>query len=126
MKKNTIILIILTIVSKLFGFVRELTLSYYYGASGISDAYLISLTIPSVIFSFVGTGLYTGYIPMYNKIQINNGKDEADQYTLNLINVLILFLYTITVLVLIFTEPIVKMFAIGFEGDTLALAVRFF
>lgn len=125
MKKNTIILIILTIVSKLFGFVRELTLSYYYGASGISDAYLISLTIPSVIFSFVGTGLYTGYIPMYNKIQINNGKDEADQYTLNLINVLIIFCTIITILVLIFTEPIVKMFAIGFEGDTLALAVRF-
>lgn len=62
MKKTAILLMILTILSKILGFGRDVTLSYFYGASSISDAYLISLTIPLVIFSFIGIGISTGYI----------------------------------------------------------------
>lgn len=69
MKKTALIIMVLTIASKLIGFLRELTLSYFYGASDISDAYLIALTIPSVIFSFIGTGLVTSYIPLYSSIE---------------------------------------------------------
>lgn len=35
MKKTAIILMVLTIISKIFGFARELVLSYFYGASNI-------------------------------------------------------------------------------------------
>lgn len=62
MKTIAILLMIITIISKVLGFGREITLSYFYGASNISDAYLISLTIPLVIFSFIGIGISTGYI----------------------------------------------------------------
>lgn len=62
MKTTAILLMIITIISKVLGFGREITLSYFYGASNISDAYLISLTIPLVIFSFIGIGISTGYI----------------------------------------------------------------
>ncbi len=57
MKKTAIILMFITIISKLFGFGREIALSYIYGASNISDAYLISITIPSVVFGFVSIGI---------------------------------------------------------------------
>ncbi len=62
MKTIAILLMIITIISKILGFGRDVTLSYFYGASSISDAYLISLTIPLVIFSFIGIGISTGYI----------------------------------------------------------------
>jgi putative peptidoglycan lipid II flippase len=89
MKKTALTLMILTMLSKLFGFARDITLSYFYGASNISDAYLISLTIPGVIFGFIGVGITTGYIPMYSKIENSNGIKEANRYTNNLVNVLI-------------------------------------
>jgi len=50
MKKIALMIMILTVVSKVVGFLREIVLSYVYGASAITDAYLISQTIPIAIF----------------------------------------------------------------------------
>ncbi len=125
MKKTALIIMIITIFSKVFGFFRELVLSYYYGASAISDAYLISLTIPAVIFSFVGTGLSTGFIPMFSQIREKHGDEEANKFTSNIVNILLLISTVLVVFGLIFTEPIVKLFASGFKGETLAMAIRF-
>ncbi|HHV99398.1 MAG TPA: murein biosynthesis integral membrane protein MurJ [Clostridiaceae bacterium] len=125
MKKTAVLLMILTVISKVFGFAREVTLSYFYGASNISDAYLISHSIPTVIFGFIGTAITTGYIPMYSKIEQDSGTKEANRYTNNLVNILLVICTVIIVLGLVFTEPLVKVFASGFGGETLALAVRF-
>ena len=125
MKKTAIILMIITILSKMFGFTREIALSYFYGASNISDAFLISLTIPSVIFSFIGTGISTGYIPMYSKIEQKYGEKEGNRYTNNLVNILLILCTVMIIFGLLFTDKIVKIFASGFAGDTLALAVQF-
>lgn len=60
MKQTTLAVMIITVLSKVLGFVREMVLSYVYGASDITDAYLISQTIPTVIFSFISAGIATG------------------------------------------------------------------
>lgn len=116
---------ILTIVSKIVGFGREITLSYLYGASNISDAYLISITVPGVIFGFIAAGLGAGYIPMYSKILQNEGEIEANRFTSNLINILLIISTAVILTGLLFTEQIVRLLALGFEGETLALTVQF-
>lgn len=125
MKKTAIFIMLITIVSKVFGFARDMTLSYFYGTSSISDAFLISLTIPTVIFGFIGAGISAGYIPMYSKIERIYGDKEGNKYTNNLINILIIVCTIISIFGLLFTEPIVKLFASGFKGETLELAVKF-
>jgi len=125
MKKTALLIMIITIISKVFGFAREITLSYIYGASNISDAYLISITIPSVIFSFIATGLAAGYIPMYSKIIQDDGVKEANRFTNNIVNSLIVICTIIILVGLLFTDSIVKLFASGFEGETLTLTVKF-
>ncbi len=125
MKKTAILLMLITILSKIFGFLRDITLSYFYGASGISDAYLIAITIPTVIFTFIGIGISTGYIPMYSKIEKRDGTKTANIYTNNLINILIVLSAIITLFGLLFTEQTVKLFAPGFEEEIFKLAVQF-
>lgn len=125
MKKIALLIMIITIFSKVLGFGREVALSYFYGASSVSDAYLIALTIPSAIFSLIGTGISTGYIPMYSKIENNYGIEIGNKYTNNLINILLIFCTVIIILGLIFTEQIVKVFAVGFTNETLLLTVKF-
>jgi len=125
MKKTAFILMIITILSKLFGFLREVTLSKIYGASSISDAYLIALTVPVVVFGFIGAGISTGYIPMYSNITKDFGEEEAYKFTNNLINTLLILCTILIILGLIFTKPLVKLFASGFTGETLTLAVNF-
>lgn len=125
MKKTALLIMLITIISKLFGFARELTLAYFYGASSVSDAYLVSITIPGVIFGFIAAGLVAGYIPMYSKIMHDDGEIAANRFTSNLVNILIVLCSFLIILGLLFTDQIVKIFAVGFTGDTLALAVNF-
>lgn len=125
MKKIVLLLMIITIVSKILGLGREIALSYYYGASNIADAYLISLTIPMSILSFIGAGIATGFIPLYTKIEKEIGVERANLFTNNLLNILFVFCTIVIVLGLVFTPSIVKIFASGFDKDTLELSVYF-
>ncbi len=125
MKKTAILLMILTILTKILGFIRDITLSYFYGASNITDAYLISITIPTIIFAFIGTGIATSYIPIYSNILKEKGIQSANRFTNNIINFIIIISTIIVFIVLIFTTPIVRLFASGFKGETLKLAVDF-
>ena len=124
MKRTTLAVMVITVFSKLVGFIREMVLSYVYGASGLTDAYLIAQTIPAVIFSFVSSGIATGFVPMYSRIVGERGKLEADRYTCNLSNALMLLAAIIVVFVLALTQPVVKLFASGFTGETLSLTVK--
>lgn len=123
MGKTAILLIIATLILKCLGFLRDITLSFFYGTSTISDVYLISLTIPTVIFVFIGTALNTTFIPIYNTIIREKGTYEGNRFVNNVIHVLFLICTLLIILVLIFTGPIVEMFASGFDHKTVELSV---
>jgi putative peptidoglycan lipid II flippase len=125
MKKTAFIVIIITILSKICGFLREMVLSYFYGASGITDAYLIAVSIPMVVFGFLSTGLSTAFIPIYNEVYQKNGEKEAETFTNNMANIIILFATVVVIAVYLFTDDIVRIFAKSFSGETLNLAVYF-
>lgn len=125
MKKAVYNVMIITIVAKLLGFGRELLLSYFFGANGLSDAYLISQTIPGTIFQFVGTGLATAFIPVYMKVKSAEGNEKANRFSNTILTTILMFSTIAIVIVCVYTEQIVKLFANGFEGDTLHYAVIF-
>lgn len=125
MKRTAFLLMIIVIISKILGLGRDIVLSYYYGVSSISDAYLIALAIPGVIFSLVGTSIQTGYIPMYSKVEKEKGFKAAEDFTNNIINILLLICTIVIFFCLLFTEEIVKVFASGFDQETINIAVNF-
>lgn len=125
MKKTAIFLMQIAIVSKILGFGREIILSYFYGTSYVSDAYIVSLTIPTVIFSFLMSGISTGYIPMFSEIDKEYGEVRGQYYTNNILNLLMVLCTGLVILSLMFTPQIVKLFASGFKGETFLIAVKF-
>ncbi|WP_216644313.1 murein biosynthesis integral membrane protein MurJ [Fundicoccus ignavus] len=124
MKKVAVKIMLITLISKFFGFARDIALSYFYGASNVSDAYLISLTIPDVVSSFVITGIATAFIPMYNQIKERDGSERVETFTNNLINTLTLISLVLYVISLVFTPQIVKLFASGFTQSTIEVAIQ--
>ncbi len=125
MKKNIAIIIFITIFTKLLGFGREIALTYFYGATAISDVYLIAQTIPSTLFALIGTGLATTFIPIFNKVQKEEGEKSALKFSSNVINLVVIFSSVLVVLILLFTPQVVVIFASGFSGETMNLAVTF-
>lgn len=124
MKNTTVLLMVITFISSFFGLARDMTLSYFYGASPISDAYIIITTIPLVLFGFTASVISVGYIPSYNKIVADLGQEEANRFTSNLINVIVIFCMAVVIVALLFKAPIVKLFALGFTGETLHIALK--
>lgn len=123
--RATLELMIATIIAKILGFVRELVLASSYGVSIYSDAYITAMNIPLVILSIIGSTLSTIFIPIYYEINNQLGEDDSLKFTNNVFNIIILVCALLTILCLIFINPLVKIFAIGFKGDTLNIAVNF-
>lgn len=124
-RKSISYVFVFTMIAKIIGFLREMVLSYTYGAAEISDAYLISQNIPGTIFLFVGTGLTTCYIPVYYRVLKEQGKKESDLFTSRILSIVLLFSTAVIMLVCCFTPFVVKIFASGFEGEALYYAVWF-
>ena len=123
--KATLGLMIATIIAKVLGFGRELVLASSYGASMYSDAYLTAMNIPVVMFTIIGTTLGTVLIPMYFEVNSDLGEKKALNFTNNVFNIVIAICIVLAILGFIFTEPLVKVFAMGFEGQTLKVAIDF-
>lgn len=125
MRRAAVQVMVLSVLSKLLGFVREIVLSYVFGASAITDAYLISQTVPRIIFALVGASIATGFVPMYSRVRSERDRQTADAFTNNLLNALLCLALVTVASVLVFARPLVRLFASGFQGPTMELAIKF-
>lgn len=123
--KSVSMIVVFTIIFKVLGFCREFFLSFFWGTSGVSDAFLISQTIPGTLFQFVGVGLTTCFIPVYYSVLKQDGQQGANRFTNKLTTLILLFSTLLILLVWMDTPLFVKIFASGFSDETLDLACVF-
>ncbi len=122
MKKIAFFLMFFTMISKITGFFRDMFLSYYFGTSGISDAYLVSVMIPQTIFSLIGAAIASGLIPIYTRIEESKSIEEADNFTRKLFTTNMIFSLIVIAVVLYKTDSVIMIFASGLRGETLEIA----
>ncbi|MFR3072509.1 MAG: murein biosynthesis integral membrane protein MurJ, partial [Paeniclostridium sp.] len=118
-------LMIVTILAKVVGFAREQVLSFVYGTSMYTDIYVMAMNIPNVIFAAIGAALSTTFIPIYCDISENKGEKEARKFTNNILTIVFIMCLIIAILGIIFTKPLLKVFAFGFTGETLIIAINY-
>ena len=123
--KATMGLLTVTMISKIFGFLRETILVYVHGAGIVTDAFITSMNIPTVIFSTIGTALATTFIPMYYTVENEKGKKAASEFVSNILNMIIVVSLILSVLGYIFSDELVKVFAMSYTGEKLAMASEF-
>ena len=116
MKKTAIILIVLAIFSKFFGFLREVALARFYGASQISDAYIISISIPNTILSILLAALTVGFIPTLHKSKSNH--KEENIITNSLVLPFFIISSVFVILMNVFPNFFITIFAIGIDKLT--------
>ena len=118
-------LMVATIIAKILGFGRELVLAAGYGTSIYSDAYVTAMNIPQVIFAIIGSTLATVLIPMYMEVHSEEGEKASLKFINNVFNLVILACIILSVLGFVFTKQIVNVFAVGYEGEALQVAINF-
>ncbi|MDO5754930.1 MAG: murein biosynthesis integral membrane protein MurJ [Tissierellia bacterium] len=125
MKSTAFILMIVTIISKVFGLLRQTTLSYLYGTGDVAEAFLTAQILPVLIIAFISSGISTGFIPTYNRIVNRHGEGAGDRFTSNVNNTVMVLMVFLIIICEIFAYPLVKIFAKGFTGYKLDLTVQF-
>ena len=118
-------LIIITALTKSVGFAREILFGRWYGVGEVAEAFKIAQTIPMVLLLIVGTGISTGFIPIYTELSKTRNEKSADEFMSNLTNVLILLSIAFSLIVTIFPGVFVKMFASGFTGSKYQLTILY-
>lgn len=123
--KATIGLFMVTMLSKIFGFARETILVSVHGAGMVTDAFITSMNIPTVIFSTIGSALATTFIPMYYTVEKELGKDGTDKFVNNIFNMIVVVSLILSVIGYIFSDELVKIFAMSYTGEKLKMASEF-
>ena len=113
------------VIAKSIGMLRDVVLANYYGTSAVSDAYLIAVSVPTLLFYFVGHALSTAYIPMYKKVLCERGERAAHKFSDTLMTAALLGCLLIVLVLLLFPGFVVNVFAGGFDGEAKALTVSF-
>ena len=123
--RNTVLIMVISVFCKVLGFGRDIVTSSLYGLGGYGGIYSSVINIPDVIFALIGTCIMTTFIPMYYEVKSKNGIDTANNFLNNIFNIAILISLIIVIFGLFFTEPIVKLFAMGLKGEQFEIAVKF-
>ncbi len=122
--KSAMLLMVLIIISKIFGLFREIIIAACYGAGMQTDAYFVASNICLTLFASIGASLRTTFIPMYSELLTLQGEREANLFASNVINILLVVSLVLMLLGFRFSPLIVKVVAPGFTGETQQLAVE--
>ena len=68
---------LITALSRIFGLFRDITYGYFFGASGLLDAWIIAFRIPNLSRRLFGEGAASAsFIPVYSEV-LHNDKEQA-------------------------------------------------
>ena len=83
---------LLTALSRIFGMVRDIVYGYFFGASGLLDAWLIAFKIPNLSRRLFGEGAASAsFIPVYSEV-LHNDKEQAAVLLNTVVTVLFMLL----------------------------------
>ncbi len=112
------------LVSKLLGFLREVALARYFGATAATDAYLVALVLPGIGVGALLQAIVVAIIPILAEYQARKGEAAAFRLVNNTLNFLLLLSVLLGGLGYFFAPQIVRILAPGFQGSQAILAVN--
>lgn len=114
-----------TFISKVLGLVRDSLMGAYFGAGIEADAFMAASKLPTTLFDMVIGGVISAsFIPVFNSILTKKGKDEAKGFANKFITMIILVTLIISVVGILFAEPLVRFMAPNFGAEAHDLAVK--
>lgn len=119
---------VVTIVSKLIGFIRDVVIANCYGASTVSDAYFYAYQLPAlaiVLLGGVGGPFHSATVAVFSKI-IPSFREKANDEVNRLFNTFLtatfLFFAVFALICFIFSDQIMGFIISGTNPELIALA----
>lgn len=114
---SSIKMTIATLCSRLLGLVREQVMASYFGASGLTDAFLVAYRIPNLLRDLFAEGAFSSaFVPTF--VEENNiSHEKARKLLWSLFILLGMTTLCISGLIYVYAENIISVFAPSFKED---------
>ncbi|MEW6088253.1 MAG: murein biosynthesis integral membrane protein MurJ [bacterium] len=113
--KSTTIISLSTILSRIFGFIRDMIIAKFLGTGLVADAFLASFSIPNMLRHLMGEGvLSAGLVPVFTESIEKKGKQDTNALMNSVFWMILLVSIFITLAVVFFTPFLVKLVVPGF------------
>ncbi len=107
-----------TLMSRLLGFVRDISIASYIGAGAMGDVWVAAFRLPNLFRRIFGEGAFnSAFVPMYSRRLEEDGDEIADLFARRVISVMSVILITLFILCFIFMEPVIRVMNWGFAED---------
>ena len=120
LSRHALIVGFCTLISRVFGFARDMVIAQLFGAGFAVDAFLVANKIPNFMRRLFAEGAFSqAFVPVLAEYQKTKGDNQTKQFINHLCGVLSLVLLIITVIGILAAPIVVVIFAPGFEhgGD---------
>ena len=117
--------LVLALLGKLLGLLRDRLLGVTFGAGLYTDAFMTASRIPRVFFDVIfASAISICFIPVISALHEREGRKRALQFGGELTGLAAIVTLAISVLGMIFAAPLTRLFAAGYDAETMAIAVR--
>jgi putative peptidoglycan lipid II flippase len=107
------------LASRLFGFFRQRAVAHFFGTSPHADVFVFALRAPNILQNLLGEGtLSASFIPVYSRMLEEGREEDAGRLAGAVFGLLLALAAGLSLLGVLFAEPIVAVLAAGFLGDT--------
>ncbi|MED3883934.1 murein biosynthesis integral membrane protein MurJ [Priestia aryabhattai] len=106
--KTALLLTCITFLGKITAFFRETLIATVYGASSVTDAYLVAFSLTNTVFMTFGAAIGTTVIPSYMNLKTNSDIKQTNSYLKSFFSVLILFSLVISLVAVICAPYLIK------------------
>jgi putative peptidoglycan lipid II flippase len=120
--RSTAIFSLATGLSRVLGLVREMVSAYYFGVTGLINAFTVAVQIPNLIRALLGDMALSGaFVPVFNELLERGEKQRAWRVASTLLWLMLLGLGAITALLILLAPVLLRPF--GDPGGDFDLAV---
>ncbi len=106
-----------TLLSRIFGFLRDLIIANYFGTRAAADAFFVAFRIPNLLRRLTAEGaLSAAFIPLFAKT-LQADRKKAIRFANNLLAVMTMVLTLIVVVGILFSPQLLSVIAVGFTDD---------
>ena len=108
-----------TIISRILGYLRDILIAIFLGASIFADAFFVAFRLPNTFRRLFAEGTFNAaFIPSYTSAKIEN-KKKGKKFADDVLSSLLIILLFIVTIVEIFTPYLIYIIAPGFIEDQL-------
>lgn len=104
-----------TLISRIFGFIRDVVIAWFFGAGLAADAFFVAFRIPNLLRRLFAEGsLSIAFIPVFTEYLASKGKAEAFSLARSAIRFLSVLLVFVAIAGILLAPLIVRIIAPGF------------